>query len=533
MNTDLVQVLGGLGLFLLGMLVMTEGLRGLVGERLNRALARVTAGPLSGAASGAAMTALLQSSSATTVAAVGFVSAGLLTFSQALGVIFGANLGTTLTGWLVALLGLKLQLGQVVFPLILVGALLRLFGRGRWRDLGFALAGFAVLLHGISVLQAGMQAYQGMVTPADFPADTGLGRLQLVMLGIAVTLITQSSSAGVATALTALYTGTISFPQAAALVIGMDVGTTVTAAIATLGGSVDTRRTGYSHVVYNLFTAAAALLMLSPYTWALQKVLPDALSAHGELALVGFHSLFNLVGVLAILPFADRFAALMRRLVPTPPDAVIDRLDRHLLRTPDVALDVVAQLLGDTVRRVLGDAETLLGGKMPDPSAQALTDRHIEALRQFVDQLHLQPGAGPGWLRLNSTIHVLDHLRRLHERCSEEPERALRLAADPDLQGEARSLADRLRRVTTAFGLGRAADELDASAATAERIKANAANLRAGIMTDVAAGQISVSNGTGRLESVRWLRRVSYHLWRLNHHVALLSASGRDAGAST
>ena len=187
MGTDVIQLLGGLGLFLLGMLVMTDGLRGLAGEQLNRRLARFTNGPVSGALAGAFTTALLQSSRATTVAAVGFVGAGLLTFVQALGVIFGANLGTTITGWLVALLGLKLQIGSLVLPLILLGALMRLFARGRWQHAGFALAGFSLLFQGIAVLQAGMVAYDGLVTPVDFPVDTWGGRLQLVAIGIAVT----------------------------------------------------------------------------------------------------------------------------------------------------------------------------------------------------------------------------------------------------------------------------------------------------------------------------------------------------------
>lgn len=118
MINNLMQLLGGLGLFLLGMLVMTDGLRGLAGDYFNRVLARFTNSPLSGAATGAVSTAILQSSSATTVAAVGFVGAGLLTFPQALGVIFGANLGTTITGWMVALLGLKLKIGDLVLPLL-------------------------------------------------------------------------------------------------------------------------------------------------------------------------------------------------------------------------------------------------------------------------------------------------------------------------------------------------------------------------------------------------------------------------------
>jgi len=164
MTVSVLTAIGGLGIFLLGMLVLTDGLKKLVGGRLQTFLARRTNSPLSGALSGAATTAVLQSSSATTVAAVGFVGAGLLSFNQALGIIFGANIGTTVTGWLVALIGFKLQIGLLLLPAVLLGVLLRLFARGWWRHAGFALAGFGLLFVGIDFLQQGMKALEGVIT---------------------------------------------------------------------------------------------------------------------------------------------------------------------------------------------------------------------------------------------------------------------------------------------------------------------------------------------------------------------------------
>lgn len=233
MFNGILQAVGGLGLFLLGMSVMTGGLKAMADDRLRSTLAATTKGPVSGVCTGAVATAILQSSSATTVAAVGFVHAGLLTFSQALGIIFGANIGTTMTGWLVALVGFKLKLGEVMLPVIFVGMLFRLAGRGRIESVGTALAGFGLIFVGIGVLQDGMAAFHGVVTPDVFPPDTIIGRLLLVTIGVAITVVTQSSSAGVAAALTAVHAGTITLPQAAAMVIGMDFGTTITAAMAT------------------------------------------------------------------------------------------------------------------------------------------------------------------------------------------------------------------------------------------------------------------------------------------------------------
>ena len=138
---------------MLGMIVMTDGLRTLAGSAIRKALLRFTRTPVSGAVTGAVSTAILQSSSATTVAAVGFVGASLMAFPEALGIIFGANVGTTITGWLVATLGFKLKLGTVVLPVIFVGVLLRLFSKGRLAATGYALAGFGVIFVGITVMQ--------------------------------------------------------------------------------------------------------------------------------------------------------------------------------------------------------------------------------------------------------------------------------------------------------------------------------------------------------------------------------------------
>ncbi|MDL5056917.1 Na/Pi symporter [Geitlerinema calcuttense] len=150
------KLAGGIGIFLVGMLLLTDGLKAFAGDSLKKTLVRFTGAPWKAFMSGTIITALVQSSSATTVTVIGFVSAGLLTFPQALGVVFGASLGTTSTGWLVSALGLKVSIGYYVLPLIGVGALMRLLARGRWRVLGMALAGFGLIFVGIESLQAGM-----------------------------------------------------------------------------------------------------------------------------------------------------------------------------------------------------------------------------------------------------------------------------------------------------------------------------------------------------------------------------------------
>lgn len=165
----LALLLGGIGLFLLGMTLLTDGLKVLAGDALRRVLARFTGGPTRAMLSGAALTALIQSSSATTLATIGFVSAGLLTFQQAVGLVFGANLGTTSTAWLVSLLGLKLSVSAVALPLVGVGALARLLARDRWAAAGTALSGFGLVFVGIDTLQAGMADLAAQIDPEALP----------------------------------------------------------------------------------------------------------------------------------------------------------------------------------------------------------------------------------------------------------------------------------------------------------------------------------------------------------------------------
>ena len=509
-----MELAGGLGLFLVGVILMTDGLRAVAGELMRRALTRFTRSPASGALTGAVSTAILQSSSATTVAAVGFVGAGLLSYPQALGVIFGANLGTTITGWMVALLGFKLDLGSLLLPAILLGALLHLFGRERHRAAGLALAGFGLIFAGIDVMQSGMAGLEGRLTPAVFPDNSWVGRLQLLAVGMLITVITQSSSAGVAAALTAVHGRVMEFEQAAALVIGMDVGTTATALVATLGGSADTRRTGYSHVVYNLFTGAMAFVFLLPYVALWQWLAPGLLYQQAELALVGFHSLFNLLGVLLVLPLAAQFARLMMWLVPAPEEAFTENLDRQLLRDPTVALEALHLSLGRILHALLHYTVALLRDQ---PSAQV--DRHrelgeaIERCQRFVDDIHLRPTAAQEWQALLACMHMIDHLQRLHHRLADRQTAQRWQEKGPPLHSGV-VFDDGCRQLLKLVSSGQWSEATQQAAAFAESCERDTEQAREQLMADIAEGRENTVNGDHYLDALRWQRRSARHLAR-------------------
>lgn len=534
MIPDILAAAGGLGLFLLGMLILTDGLRSLAGRTLRQWLARFTTTPATGAAAGALTTALVQSSSATTVTAVGFVGAGLLSFPQALGIIFGANLGTTITGWLVAILGFKLDLATFALPLLPLAMLLRLFAGGTAARVGWALAGFSLLFIGIDAMQAGMERFEGHLTPASFPDDSLIGRLQLLLIGVAITLVTQSSSAGVATALVALGAGAISFPQAAAMVIGMDVGTTVTAAMATLGGSAAMRQTGYAHVVYNLLTGAMAFLLLEPLgvlvgPWAAADI------GNAQIGLVAFHSCFNALGVLAILPFTGRFARLIQHLVPERGPVLVRHLDRRLLREPDAAGDAVMATLREIEAAARDTVIRLLTGRDAGDGALVRLTHGLEEARGFLDEMRTDTRQHVAHLRHQAALHITDHLSRLLYRAGQQ-ERTDDLRSDARLRRLSDILAAELSRLEGPEAVAGDSETVavpDDPVATARRfdrvrglMRRQRRAYRALLIARTSSGAEDPEHTLARLDALRWLHRVAYHVWRIRVHLAT-SATGR------
>ncbi len=526
-----VQVAGGIGLFLLGMIVLTDGLRALAGNAMRSALMRFTKSPTTGALTGAASTAILQSSSLTTVAAVGFVGAELITFPDALGIIFGANIGTTLKGWIIALLGFKFSLGNIFLPLVFVGAILKLFTKGRLSKIGYTIAGFGLIFVGITYMQTSMSEMHSFISFENLPADSLTSRLFLVLIGIVFTAITQSSSAGVVAALTALYAGLINFNQAAALVIGMDIGTTMTAALATLGGSVGVKRTGFSHVIYNIMTATGALILLTPYTRVWEYFSPGSLVNNAEIALVGFHTFFNTLGVLVILPFTNHFARFMEKLIPETESSYISKLDRAILVEPELALNAVhftvkseSLALFKHVNAILGD--THIGKRADlDELQSALNNTQL-----YLDNINIKDAKDSNWERLVEVIHTLDHLQRLHERCEEDEDRAITARVTPELVSECKLLTSTIDSILADIEIDDWFSASEKSRKTAEIIHAKVSPFRAEVMEKIARGELDANLGTSNLEAIRWLRRVSRHIARITQHTnaSLLAGATED-----
>lgn len=341
--------LGGIGLFLLGMRLMTEGLTSAAGNALRAILSIATHSRARAIFSGIAFTALVQSSGAVIFMTVGFVNASLLTLGQAVGVIYGSNLGTTLTSWIVALSGFDLDLEAFALPAIGIGmAISLLSGARRYGAVGRALAGFGLFFLGIDVLSSSFEGLGDVIELETWAGQGILSSLLFLGIGIVLTVLMQSSSAALAVTLTAAAGGLIPLSAAAAMVIGANVGTTSNALFAVIGATAPAKRAASAHVVFNLVTGLVSFLLL-PVLLGVVGYIARFVGSEANLAtsLALFHTLVNLLGLIIMWPFTDWLVAFLeRRFRSLEEDSSRPQfLDRNVQATPSLAVDALAQEL--------------------------------------------------------------------------------------------------------------------------------------------------------------------------------------------
>ncbi len=514
--------------------MMTDALRQLAGEQIRMVLARFTRTPLSAMLTGTLATGVLQSSTATMVTTVSFVGAGLLTFAQALGIIYGASIGTTFTGWMIVLLGFKLQLSVMALPLLFIAAIARVFGRGWVARLAMALAGFSLLFLGIGMMQDGMAAFQDRLSPTLFPAATWGGRLQLVAIGIAVTLVTQSSTAGIAGVLVLLGNGALAFEQGAALTIGMHIGTAFTTSLLTsVGGSLEVRRTGVANVIYHIVTGLVALLLIDIAAQALaQGWLHEA-----PIALISFHTGFNILGAMLALPFTGAFARLIVRLMPSRADApATDRLDPRLLSDPAAAIDIASKVLHDLADDLfagLADALRPEGNEAALNNACARVDPALDVTQAFLARINIGDDGGGTLIRYDALLQQLDHLRRLHERATQTPRlRTIRKteALRRHMALFAAILARHALHADTSEDYARKVRRLDRLARHLQWHEARARHIGRGQRQQ--PDQMALTNMFRQSDALRWMRRSANHARRLIEYQAISAPQPTAALAS-
>lgn len=398
--------IGGIGLFLLGMQLMTDGLKIAAGKTLRTILERSTATPLKGILSGIFITSLVQSSSAVTVATIGFVNAGLMNLLQAVTVIYGSNIGTTMTGWLVSLVGFNFDIKVFALPLIGLGMFLRLTkGKGRSGALGETFAGFGIFFLGIDLLRATF-AETGINLPLTLLGGGVGSHFTFLVLGVLLTVAMQSSSAAIAITLTATAGGFIPFDSGASLVIGANIGSTSTAALAALGATPNAKRVATAHVIFNLATGVVALLLL-PFLLHALTVFPQILHAqtNATMLLALFHTVFNILGVCLMLPFTQSMVTRLKGWFRSSEEDEAQPLylDKNIAATPVLAFHALAK----EIERIGNIARRMAKGAM---SSEAGPSLQLDADRRTLLKLEIEVGNFINLIRRGNLPEELDHV---------------------------------------------------------------------------------------------------------------------------
>lgn len=337
---QIFTLLGAMGMFLYGMNLMSAGLQKAAGDKLRGFLSAMTSNPFKRVMTGVGITALIQSSSATTVMVVSFVNAGLLTLVQAIGVIMGANIGTTITAWMVSLLGFKADISILAVPLMLLGFLFSNSKKNQHKNIGELIVGFSLLFLGLSFMKESVPDLKQTPEVLEFVKMwSGYGYWSvLIFLGVGtvLTLILQSSSATMAITLIMLSMGWIPFPMACAMVLGENIGTTITANIAASVGNPSAKRAAMSHTIFNVFGVIWALVLFRPFLSLVGRIIeflgfpnpaaadfsvtePDG--ATGTAALYGLsmlHTLFNTINTLVLVWFTGLIAKVVTKMIKEP-----------------------------------------------------------------------------------------------------------------------------------------------------------------------------------------------------------------------
>nr|WP_281381497.1 Na/Pi symporter [Quisquiliibacterium transsilvanicum] len=518
---------GGVGLFLLGMTMMTDGLRVAAGPALERILANATRTRWHALGTGVLVTALVQSSTAITVATIGFVNAGLLGLAPALWVVFGSNLGSTMIGWIVSLLGLKLGIEAFALPLIGLGVALRLTGMGLRRgDIGSALAGFGLMFLGISMLQ---ETFTGLAGQASIPRGEGpFAVAAQVAAGALLTILVQSSSATITIAITAAQGGLLDAQSAAAVVIGANVGTTFTAILAAIGATSNARRAAAAHVAFNLVAAAAALALLP---WLVDAIAagPAALGlAPGPaIRLAMFHTAFNLIGVVLMWPLAQPLTRwLQGRFRAREDDEAQPRhLDETVLAVPSLAVDAFERevdRIGHVATRM---ARTALSGAQPRAlrADQTIVEGLVRAAEGFVERFSRDAMARGDSERLARILRV----QRYHEAVAEQSPSIAPLSLPPvhdqrvvGLHKDLLGAAERLFALCDPLAPRASEDAIDAAAQSLETAYQV---LKAALLDSGATGSARLTEMDDALRRYSALRRAAQQAAKAARHRAALA----------
>ncbi len=363
-SPDFKAIAAGVAIFLFGMLALEQGFAAFTGGLLEKVLEATTDRLWKSLTFGVVSTTLMQSSSLVSVITISFLSAGLITLYAGIGVIFGANLGTTTGAWLIAGLGLKVDIAAFAMPMLVFGIILVLHKHKILRGIGNVSNGLGFLFLGIHYMKEGFEAFRDTIDLTSFAVAGYPGLMLFALIGVVATVIMQSSHATLVLIITGLAAGQVTYENALALAIGANIGTTITAILGSMSANVEGKRLAAAHLIFNTVTAAIAIGAIHPMVWAVDGI-SEAVGIAADdwtLKLAVFHSLFNLIGIVAMLPFTRRLADQLVIRMPgreTPrteplylheaalgaPEAAIEAARKETVHLYDNAFAIIAHTL--------------------------------------------------------------------------------------------------------------------------------------------------------------------------------------------
>ncbi|MGI6433031.1 MAG: Na/Pi cotransporter family protein [Sphaerochaetaceae bacterium] len=434
-------VIGSLGLFLYGMMIMSDGIQKVSGERLQSVLNHMTGNRFASIVAGSAITAIIQSSTATTVMVVSFVNSGLLQLGQAISVIMGANIGTTITGWIVAFFGFQVHLTFLPLTLIGLGFVLLIIKQLNKRNLGEALIGFGLLFVGLNFLKSSIPTISEYPKVFLFLQNISsyglLSYLLFIIVGIVLSILLQASSAAVAITLALGFFGWIDYPTAAAIILGENIGTTLSANIASLGTSLNARRAGRAHTLFNIFGVVWMTPIFLPFLHFIDVLVPGKVfgpnsASYLPLHLAMFHTLFNLVNTIICSFFLPFFARLVTKLVPGDEKSegpyTLRYIKATLRDTPELYLLTVKRELlkmGDIIAEMFGRFWTFFSNG-EEASQEEIdrqkemedrTDQMQEEITKFLSQCSMDTMNSLSARHVHGMIRITNELESVGDSC--------------------------------------------------------------------------------------------------------------------
>ena len=517
-------VIGGLGLFIYGLAEMSEALHKVSGERMRRILHNLTGSPVRGVMVGAGITSVIQSSSATTVMVVGFVNAGLMTIVQALGVIFGANIGTTITGQLIAF-----RLTEYALPTIGVGMMILLFSKKKnHKYIGEFLLGFGILFLGLNILTQVIKPLGGYPWFTNLFISFSKNPFLGILAGFMVTAILQSSSVSTGMVIGLAMVNLIDLKAAIAIVLGCDIGTCVTALIASMGTNISARRAAVGHIMFNVI----GVLIFLPFL-GLFEHLAVFTSASLPRQIANANTMFKLINTVIFLPLVPLYASLLKKLVRGKEEEeemenMPRYLERHLLNTPPIAIEAakkeIVRVLGLTQKMVATAMNGLVKNASKNLEKIGRSEEAVDSLRtaitDYLVEIMQQELSVAESKKIPVLIHVVndverigDHAENLRDLAEEKIDRNLSLSSEA--LAELQTMADDVNRMISCSIAALSANNMDEAKKVLEQecqINALRDRLKSNHVKRLEQGKCNVISGVIFLDTISNLEKIGDHL---------------------